>query len=331
MTRLCFLCGKKISFYRSLVDQQYCSTQHRQEARLASTQLLREEEELEPWSVEKSRNRQKAGGLASSAAGQTASAFAFLAVGGLLLAALLLTQQGNSSTTTYPPGISLDASTPRGFLERAGTAIGEAVRSSAPVTLHHDFHSGATDWATMALHSTVDDPRNWLTSASAPDIVKPGTLRLWTRSLPLVNYQMEFEGQIEKHSLNWAFRASDQNNYYASKLVMTKPGPLANASLLRYVVQNGQELERTTSPLFLTLEKGTSYRVRVSVEDDKFVTYLNGQKISDWTDRKLHRGGVGFISDEDDPQQVAWVNVSERDSFLGRMLAHFSLFVVPGE
>jgi hypothetical protein len=26
---------------------------------------------------------------------------------------------------------------------------------------------------------------------------------------------------------------------------------------------------------------------------------------------------------------VAWVSVSERDSFLGRMLAHFSLFVIP--
>jgi len=27
---------------------------------------------------------------------------------------------------------------------------------------------------------------------------------------------------------------------------------------------------------------------------------------------------------------VDWVSISERDSFLGRMLAHFSLIVVPG-
>ncbi len=97
------------------------------------------------------------------------------------------------------------------------------------------------------------------------------------------------------------------------------------------MVQNGQELERSTSPLFLTLEKGKDYRIRVSVEDDHFLTYLNGEKIGDWVDRKLHRGGVGFIADDDDPQQVAWVNLSERDSFLGQMLAHFSLFVVPGK
>ncbi len=331
MTRLCFLCGKKIGFLRSLVDQQYCSPVHRQEARLASTQLLREEDDLESWSVEKWKSRKKTGGLSGSTAGQTASAFAFLTVGGLLLAALLLMQQGNSNATSYPPAVSLEAGIKRGFFERAGDAVSEAVRSSAPVTLHHDFHTGMGDWATMALHSTVDDPRNWLTSTTAPDIAKPGTLRLWTRSLPLQNYQMEFQGQIEKRSLNWAFRASDQNNYYASKLVITKPGPLPNASLLRYVVQNGQELERSTSPLFVTLEKGVNYRVRVSVEDDHFLTFLNGQQIGEWTDRRLHRGGVGFISDDDDPQQVAWVNLSERDSFLGRMLAHFSLFVMPGQ
>jgi hypothetical protein len=43
----------------------------------------------------------------------------------------------------------------------------------------------------------------------------------------------------------------------------------------------------------------------------------------------LKRGGVGFFEDQSDPQKVAWVNVSERDSFMGRMLAHFSLFVIP--
>jgi hypothetical protein len=38
---------------------------------------------------------------------------------------------------------------------------------------------------------------------------------------------------------------------------------------------------------------------------------------------------VGFFEDQNDPQDVAWVSVSERDSFMGRMLAHFSLFVIP--
>lgn len=140
---------------------------------------------------------------------------------------------------------------------------------------------------------------------------------------------MEFQGRIEGRSLNWAFRATDQNNYYASRLVITKSGAQPNASLLRYVVLNGKEFERSTSPLPLTLEKGVDYRVRMSIQDDRFLTYLNGRIIGDWSDRRLHRGGVGFIVEQDDPQQVAWVDVSERDSFLGKMLAHFSFFVIP--
>ena len=43
-------------------------------------------------------------------------------------------------------------------------------------------------------------------------------LRLWSRSTLLKNYQMEFQGQIEKKSLSWAFRASDSANYYAAKI-----------------------------------------------------------------------------------------------------------------
>jgi hypothetical protein len=331
MTRLCFLCGKKIGFRRSLIDQQYCSAAHRREAGLASSQALREEEELEPWSVEKSRTRKRVAGKSYTTPGQTASLLAFLTVAGLLLAALMLPGPG----TTYQPSISLDPGTKRGLLDRAGDAIGEVIRSSAPVTLHSDFHSSLSDWTTMALRgsssgsSNVDDPRSWIT-ASAPDIIQPGSLRLWKPSVSLQNYQMEFMGQMEKRSLSWAFRATDQNNYYASKLVITKPGPQPNARLDRYLVLNGHTYDLPATPLSQTLERGVNYRVRVSVQDDHFLTYLNGTLIGNLTDNRLRRGGIGFFADDDDSQEVAWVDVSERDSFLGRMLAHFSLFVVPG-
>jgi hypothetical protein len=98
---------------------------------------------------------------------------------------------------------------------------------------------------------------------------------------------------------------------------------------VRYVVMNGREWDRVQLPLPLTLERGGNYNVRLSVQDDHFITYLNGQVISSWSDKRLHRGGIGFFDDVDDPQKVAWVNLSERDSFMGRMLAHFSLIVAP--
>lgn len=319
---LCFLCGKKIGLLRSLVDQQYCSSAHRREARLASSQVLREEEDVELWAVSR---KQKRGPRSTTSAGQTASIFAFLTVGGLLVAAVMLPGPGPGAA--FPP-VSLDPGVKQGLFERAGNAFSDVVRSRAPITLHQDFRAGWNGWTSTVLQSAsrfgesrkVDDPR---TIASAP------VLRIWKRSTSLQNYQMEFSGQIERKSLSWAFRALDDKNYYATKILITKPGPLPNAGLVHYAMMNGREWDRVQLPLPLTLERGGNYQVRVSVQDDHFITYLNGQIISSWSDKRLRRGGVGFFEDGDDPQKVAWVSVSERDSFLGRMLAHFSLIVFP--
>lgn len=325
---LCFLCGKKIGFFRSLADQQYCCAAHRAESRLASAQAMRDEDELDLWAVSKSRKKPAKNG---HGAGQTASIFAFLVVGALLVAALMVPGPGPGSA--FPP-VSLDPGVKRGLFQRMGDSVGDVVRSRAPITLHQDFHSGWTGWTSSSVRRMVDDPRHDFSnrvddprgmSASAP------SLRIWKQSTPLQNYQMEFSGQIEKKSLSWAFRAADDKNYYATKIIITKPGPLPNAGLVRYAMMGGRELDRVQMPLPLTLERGGDYRVRVSVQDDRFITYLNGQVISSWSDKRLHRGGVGFFEDAEDPQKVSWVSVSERDSFLGRMLAHFSLIVMPGE
>ncbi len=308
-----------------MLDQQYCSSEHRREARLASAQALRDEDEQEPWSVAK--NKKKNPGKSSSSPGQTASIFAFLTVGALLVAALMLPGPSGSA---YPPVPSLDPGVKKGYIERAGDAFSGLVRSQAPVTLHDDFTKGLRDWTTVAMRNVpkVDDPKG--IASAAADIVRPGSLRIWNRSTSLENYQLEFMGELEKKSLSWAFRASDAKNYYATKIMITKPGPLPNAGLVRYVMMNGREWDRVQLPIPVTLERGESYKVRVSVQDDRFITYLNGQVISSWSDKRLHRGGVGFFSEEDDPQKVEWVSLSERDSFLGRVLAHFSLIVMPG-
>ena len=46
--------------------------------------------------------------------------------------------------------------------------------------------------------------------------------------------------RLDRRSLSWAFRATDSDNYYATKLVITKPGPLPNAGLVRYAMVNGR-------------------------------------------------------------------------------------------
>jgi hypothetical protein len=171
----------------------------------------------------------------------------------------------------------------------------------------------------------MDDPRDWLGSR------RSASMRLWKPTTTMQNYQMEFQAELEQTSLNWAFRALDGSNHYAMRLAITKPGPEPNASLLRYAMMNGREYDPQESPLAVTLKRGKDYHVRVTVQDDHFRTYLNGSLISSWTDKRLVRGGVGFFDSKDDPQNIKWVSLSERDSFLGRMLAHFALLVMPAE
>ncbi|MDP9114457.1 MAG: hypothetical protein M3O20_12355 [Acidobacteriota bacterium] len=312
---------------RSAIDRQYCSAEHRKEARLASANALREEEEdQEIWSVAQTRRKPRA-----SSSSQSAPVFAFLALGALLVAMLMLPGNSASRGSSFPSGPA-DPGTRQGLIERAAVSIGDLVRDSAPVTLHQDFRVGIADWTTSTLHAAntahAGDPRDWKLP-TVPTLVAPGSLSIWNRTTGLTNYQMEFQGQIQKRSLSWAFRASNAANYYAAKIVIAKPGQTPNAGLVHFAMLNGHEFDRVQLPLPVTLSRGENYRVRVSVQDNHFVTYLDGQAISSWTDARLNRGGVGFFADEDDEQRVSWINLSERDSFLGRMLAHFSLFLIP--
>src|SRR5215469_14239190 len=157
---LCFLCGKKIGFIRSLVDQQYCCAEHRKEARLASSQALREEEDVELWTVTRSRDKaSKAGRSSASPAGQTASVFAFLTVGGLLVAALMLPGPAPQGGNAFP-SVSLDPGVKPGVMSQAYGRMAELIRQRAPITLHADFRGGIGDWTTTALRGTnkIDDP-----------------------------------------------------------------------------------------------------------------------------------------------------------------------------
>jgi len=67
----------------------------------------------------------------------------------------------------------------------------------------------------------------------------------------------------------------------------------------------------------------------VSVRGNHFLTSINGQLMSSWTDNLLSRGGVGFFSESGESALLKWVNVSERDSMLARFTSHFSLITVP--
>lgn len=137
----------------------------------------------------------------------------------------------------------------------------------------------------------------------------------------MADYSLEFLGQIGRRSLNWVFRAKDFRNYYAMRLVLTKPGPLPQASIVRYAVIDGKEGPAKTLPLPMPIKGDTLYRVRMEVKGDTFTTYVQGQVVDNFTDDRLATGGIGFFTPPGDRTLLRWVEVSYQYDFLGRLCA----------
>jgi hypothetical protein len=317
----CLYCRKKIGPLRRLKDSRFCSDEHRRKT-TGSARALREAEDLYGFEgaqapTWRTITQGKAEDKGERRTGHSTTIFASLAVVFLLLALSQL-PMGSPSAKSISP---LPDGAPRSEKGGFGEKISNLIQSKASGTLREDFKSGFGNWEGLKSSGT-----EWTTEAGQ---VRPSSLRLWKPSTSLANYEMEFMGQIEHKSMDWAFRATDLRNYYATKLIITKPGPLPNAGLVRFIVLDGRERERVELPLPLTLDRGVDYRVRVSVRDGRFLTSVNGQLISSWTDNRLSRGGVGFFSEDGESALVKWVSVSERDSLLGRIVSHFSLISFP--
>ena len=310
----CLYCRKGIGPLRRLRDPHFCSRDHRKKYTVKSARALREAEDLygfgavaEAKPEDKSERR---GGLGTTI---------FV---GIVVLVLVLAISQLPRTSAGPKIVSaLPNANPHPGESGFGQLIGNLIQSETSGTLRDDFHSGLTGWE--GLRSVGSD---WGLQGSE---VHPASLRLWKPSSSLSNYELEFMGQIDRKSMDWAFRAADLHNYYATKLVMTHPGPLPNAGLVRFVVLDGRERERVELPLPLTIERGVDYKVRVSVRGNRFLTSVNGQLISSWMDSRISRGGIGFFSEDGESSVLKWVSVSERDSFLARMASHFSLLTFP--
>ena len=309
----CLYCREKIGPLRRLRDRHFCSQDHRVKYG-TSARAVREAEDLYGFDHKRSLpddKTERRGGTGTS-----------ILVGATVVVLVLALSQ-LPKNSTGPTAISrLPDTNPHPGQSGFGQVIGNIIQSKTSGTLRDDFHAGLSGWE--GVRSIGSD---W---SQGQGVVRPTSLRLWKNSTSLANYELEFLGQIDRKSLDWAFRAADLHNYYATKLVMTRPGPLPNAGLVRFVVLDGRERERVELPLPLTLERGVDYRVRVSVRENRFLTSVNGQLISSWMDSRISRGGVGFFSEDGESAVLKWVSVSERDSFLARLASHFSLIAFPG-
>lgn len=285
---------------RRLVDREFCCSQHRKRFRTSSARALRDAGELlsdygdylavvEPPEQKKKPNGKLGLGIA-------------VMVGLVLGLSLWIVPAGPVPIPTAQLRYTLTAN-----------PISQKIRSLIPdspkINLRHDFRMGVGDW--LGRTSTAD---------STPGALRTDTLRLWRPTLRLADYQMEFQAAIEKKSVGWAFRATDLNNYYATKInVGVKDG--SRAEIERFVMLSGRETERVRLPIPVPVRPDTLYRVRMRIKGDQFVTSVDGQVVDTWRDRRLRRGGIGFFAEKGEQASVRWVSLSEPDSFFSRLFA----------
>jgi len=321
---VCLFCHKRIGPLRRLADRRFCSADHRKKFTTArSARALREAEDLYGFENLQGTSWRAITQVKADEKSERRSGFGTTIFVSLAVLFLILTlSEFPTNRAPAPRSMSpMPETNPRPGKSGFAQVIGKLIQNNSSGTLREDFRSGFGNWE--GLRASDSD---W---GLAGGEVRPASLRIWKPSTPLANYELDFLGAIDRKSIDWAFRASDVKNYYATKLIIAKPGALPNAGLIRYIVLDGRERERVELPLPLTLERGVDYRVRVSVQGNRFLTSVNGQLISSWMDTRLSRGGVGFFSEDGESSVLKWVSVSERDSFLGRIASHFSLITFP--
>lgn len=307
----CQYCRKKIGWIRRHFDRQFCSGEHRRRASIRSARALRDAGELEPIGLWLGRD------LEDPRKGRTGSrpgAFAAVLICALMLALLLVAPKGGPTATAVT-----NYTLPQ-------TGIGSSLRDLLPgwqaVRLRDDFHAGLREWVGSS-GSALD----WSREGS---LVRPGKLRLWGPSLKLADYQLEFEGQIERKAMGWTFRSGNLENYYATKISLTGSGASPRAEIVRYVVLNGKVYDRIQLPLPPTVLDEAPYHVRVDVRGSYFVTTINGRVVDSWSDGRLRSGGVGFFADKGEAAAISWVSLNTTaPGFFSRLFAS-TLFLPPG-
>jgi hypothetical protein len=212
-------------------------------------------------------------------------------------------------------------SAPSGLSRRSTSfrwdSLRSAIRGRASLKFEDDFRAGLGQWFGPSGWS-----RDW--SYDPAGFLRPGTVGFLQQSMSLVNYRMEFMGQIERKSLGWAFRAKDENNYYVAKLTIARPGPLPIVDLVRYPVTNGKEGPKVSVALPFAVLNDTLYKVEMNIRGDQFRASVNGHVVDSWSDGQLRAGGVGFVSGKGEAARVRWIRVSDHDDMIGRVCSYLS-------
>ncbi len=339
----CQFCGTNLGLVRRLFDREYCSSDHRKRSSARSARDSRDhlsyygDEDLYPvdevMALQRPEGQENKDGLQKMQAG-VATAISVVLL--FVLAYSWVTGQGGNAEPSGGDRNPLVGEIARSA-DRTSSGVLSGLRdlmpARPPIHLKENFKGNMDNWLGAPLSAAMARSPNLRDLGWNIDngLVRPGRLRIWQPSVDLTDYKMEFEGSIEKRAMSWTYRSVNLDNFYASKIVVRKAGPMPTLEIVRYAMLDGKETARTRLPLPMNAitANATLFHIELKVRGQQFTTFLNGQNIDSWSDSRLKKGGVGFFSEAGEVAAIHWVNVDEeRPGLLGHVLS-LGFFVGP--
>ncbi len=311
----CQRCGKSISPLRQLTDQEFCSQHCRTKGPRASASPLHEIDFHDEWVAAPGQAARKTASKSGASLGVVLLAVVALMVAGRMW------YGGGGGPMGPAAGTVLDPTAPGGAVASQRSLGGvvdwlhDRMPGDKPLRIRTEFAKGLSGWGRET---------SWRVENG---LARPGRLRLWQPTMGKTDYDVDFLGQIDQRAISWAFRAENEREYYASKIVLHRPGEISGASIHRYIIQRSQTVSKIELPLPVILQRNRPYQFTVAVKGNRFRTLIDGHVIDEWSDNRHQSGGVGFYSDAGEVAGLHWVNFRERRGILGQLMA--MAFILP--
>jgi hypothetical protein len=207
------------------------------------------------------------------------------------------------SLVGYPP-ISLHGTLTGALASHAApssaagpVAVPSPEAPAPPPRLEEHFDAGWDNW--------VGGMADWLVDVAG---VRTGSLALFSPSLDLIDYDLEFLARIDHHSVNWIVRASNFQEYCLCSITVV-PGEGFQFSR-RVVFAGTPEPPVAASDRIVTSKPKAALTISTSLHGSNFAVSVDGKRIDSWTEDRLPIGGVGFIGAPDDRARLYWVRLA---------------------
>jgi hypothetical protein len=154
--------------------------------------------------------------------------------------------------------------------------------------------------------STYKPSAEWSHRYTSP----PGRLlSLYEPSRGESDYSVEFGWAPDAKGAGLVLRVRDENNYYATRLVLHQPAPNLQLAEEHFTVAGG--IEGTHSRKIISLANQTGpLQIQMDAIGSAFTLSVQGHPVDYWNDTQINSGALGFFDESGERPEVQGLHVT---------------------